>query len=512
MRITDIVQTFNDIVVADGASFLFDFPQGINKDRMQDYENGLFVLVPPESIALPKISSPRQTFKMSGYCLTTFYEAEKKEGTTQQQKWEEMELLAIKIINDVSEFREDNFGGDLQILSAKIVYNHEAFNDSLYGVNIEMEIWVKTDCDWKSPTPPITFTVIDGLNPNSPITVVGNNPYTCLVAPADMVVDFTVDNDTPDSGEEVQFSGTSTGEVPTKWFWDFGDGSDPVEGQSPKHTYNSFGKFTVLLSATNDTSGDGEEKEDFMDVQEGFVPWDTAETSFWLQSNLDTTVDGSNFLSQWDDQSVNAEIFIQVTASLQLLKVDSVLNGLPIIKKDAPTTNADKIYMLGKAPFADAGSAAFSTFFVTRLNSGGNNIQLMSCDRLINNTLRNSGFLFNHSGTQFDLFIYTSAGYVTHSWAYAETANFHIFEIASDGAADGSCTFSLYIDGVKQVDKVNQLKMNTDYASPPDTQIMGSGISSTNTHENATTGYVGKILTAGERTSIMDYLNLKYFP
>jgi len=47
----------------------------------------------------------------------------------------------------------------------------------------------------------------------------------------------------------IQFTETSSN-VPVSWFWDFGDGTTSTE-QNPSHSYNSVGKYTVRLDATN---------------------------------------------------------------------------------------------------------------------------------------------------------------------------------------------------------------------------------------------------------------------
>lgn len=48
----------------------------------------------------------------------------------------------------------------------------------------------------------------------------------------------------------VKFTDASTYD-PTEWYWSFGDGYSSV-AQSPSHTYNNAGTYTVALTATND--------------------------------------------------------------------------------------------------------------------------------------------------------------------------------------------------------------------------------------------------------------------
>jgi len=53
----------------------------------------------------------------------------------------------------------------------------------------------------------------------------------------------------PATGQSVAFTDTSTGS-PTAWSWTFGDGGSST-AQSPTHTYQSAGTFTVALKASN---------------------------------------------------------------------------------------------------------------------------------------------------------------------------------------------------------------------------------------------------------------------
>jgi PKD repeat protein len=99
---------------------------------------------------------------------------------------------------------------------------------------------------------------------------------------------FTAD---PTSGYEpltVQFSDASTGS-PTTWVWDFGDGSTSTE-QSPSHTYNTAGTYTVSLTATNDAGSDTETKTDLIEVRPMLVwgPYLTGTTTTGTVINTKT--------------------------------------------------------------------------------------------------------------------------------------------------------------------------------------------------------------------------------
>lgn len=96
------------------------------------------------------------------------------------------------------------------------------------------------------------------------------------------VADFTVSNRTPLEGETVTFIDTSTN-TPTKWNWDFGDGTTSTD-QHPSHPYLTAGTYTVSLTATNDYGSDTETKTDFISVTAEEVP----SAFFVLNENLAT--------------------------------------------------------------------------------------------------------------------------------------------------------------------------------------------------------------------------------
>jgi PGF-pre-PGF domain-containing protein len=86
-------------------------------------------------------------------------------------------------------------------------------------------------------------TVSDDITRSNYITP-GNGPSASFTA-------------SPLEGEAplaVQFTDTSTGN-PTKWEWDFGDGSKS-DVKSPSHTYSGAGTYTVKLTVTNSYGSD----------------------------------------------------------------------------------------------------------------------------------------------------------------------------------------------------------------------------------------------------------------
>lgn len=70
-----------------------------------------------------------------------------------------------------------------------------------------------------------------------------------ISAPPPPTAAFTYSPDSGDKPLPVSFTDASTGS-PTSWAWNFGDGSTATT-QNASHTYNSYGTFTVVLTATN---------------------------------------------------------------------------------------------------------------------------------------------------------------------------------------------------------------------------------------------------------------------
>ncbi len=66
--------------------------------------------------------------------------------------------------------------------------------------------------------------------------------------------------------QDVEFTDASTG-APVLWSWNFGDGTTSDE-QSPIHTYEEAGTYTVTLQIFNDASGsDVETKVDYITIR-----------------------------------------------------------------------------------------------------------------------------------------------------------------------------------------------------------------------------------------------------
>jgi PKD repeat protein len=79
-----------------------------------------------------------------------------------------------------------------------------------------------------------------------------------------MVADFSASIVTGPADLVVFFTDLSLGE-PFSWLWDFGDGYTSNE-QNPTHIYTEAGKYTVTLTAFNDTNIDTEIKVNYITV------------------------------------------------------------------------------------------------------------------------------------------------------------------------------------------------------------------------------------------------------
>jgi PKD repeat protein len=154
------------------------------------------------------------------------------------------------------------------------------------------------DVDWTASTPPVFANVnaqgIEILNsqiggsftvgifpptstPNRK-TIAGYNS-TLANAPAPFITityslgepqkpttDFVVNEPNPFAESEIKFTDKS-GNHPTSWAWDFGDGNSSST-QNPSHTYLVQGKYSVTLTASNEQGATTVSKTDYINVKE----------------------------------------------------------------------------------------------------------------------------------------------------------------------------------------------------------------------------------------------------
>lgn len=121
-------------------------------------------------------------------------------------------------------------------------------------LNTPLRLRVAADYDFSAPPMPCNdvdygqmedYTIIITPNPNPPTVAFSASPtYTC-------------------SGT-ICFTDESLN-VPTGWFWDFGDGNTSFQ-QSPCHTYTTDGTYTIILTATNANGSDADTLVNYVTV------------------------------------------------------------------------------------------------------------------------------------------------------------------------------------------------------------------------------------------------------
>ena len=149
-------------------------------------------------------------------------------------------------------FETDTFGTNLTI-------NNET--------SLELDFNLISGVDYLDNPVPVQAGKYDLILLNSGDTYYGFGLFT--VTPPDYglapVADFSTNKSgSICAGEYIQFTDESTN-VPTIWYWEFGDGNTSTE-QNPVFQYNAAGLFTVNLDASNAYGNDAENKPDYINV------------------------------------------------------------------------------------------------------------------------------------------------------------------------------------------------------------------------------------------------------
>ena len=98
-------------------------------------------------------------------------------------------------------------------------------------------------------------------------TVTETNYITVLAKPTQKpTAAFTADVKRGKVPLGVKFADTSTGGVPTSWYWDFGDGTTSDDAKTAVHTFTKPGTYTVTLTVTNDGGSDTVSKANYITV------------------------------------------------------------------------------------------------------------------------------------------------------------------------------------------------------------------------------------------------------
>jgi PKD repeat protein len=131
---------------------------------------------------------------------------------------------------------------------------------------------------------------------------------------ASLIVDFSVNDATPDTNQTVTFTDLTVGA--TSWVWNFGDGTTSTL-QNPTKSYRYAGTYTVTLAAENATTGAIETKVGFIVVTLQTIVQTNLQAYYKAPqgaspSNM-TLVSG--VISQWNDDTANAYHLTQGTAA-----------------------------------------------------------------------------------------------------------------------------------------------------------------------------------------------------
>jgi len=133
------------------------------------------------------------------------------------------------------------------------------------------------------------------------------------IPPADIpVANFTANRTSGTAPLAVQFIDTSLN-IPTSWFWDFGDGFTS-NGRNPVHTYQSPGTYTVSLNVSNPAGTSSLVRPDFITVHGGQLPpvagFTANTTSGTAPLSVQFTDTSSNNPGSWSwefgDQTISA--------------------------------------------------------------------------------------------------------------------------------------------------------------------------------------------------------------
>ena len=159
-----------------------------------------------------------------------------------------------------------------------------------------------------------TYTVI--------LTVEDENSYSSEIKTAFITVGgpivayFSADITEGNTPLEVQFSDESLGSV-TSWLWDFGDGNTSSE-QSPKHTYNIHGSFTIALTVNDGTNSDIETKIEYIDVSDQIVNIPDKNFKAALLTNVEININGD------DEIQLSEAIAYSDTIDVNLLSINDL--------------------------------------------------------------------------------------------------------------------------------------------------------------------------------------------
>lgn len=108
------------------------------------------------------------------------------------------------------------------------------------------------------------------------------------------------------------------------------------------------------------------------------LPTQISNLGLWLDANAGVTYDGSNLVSQWNDQSGNARNVTQSTTSRKPTFLSNYLNGKPVIDFYGSSSTAN--VLAGTDFMFDAGAASVFVVLASNnpVNPAGGNAYLIS--------------------------------------------------------------------------------------------------------------------------------------
>jgi len=148
--------------------------------------------------------------------------------------------------------------------------------------------------------------------------------FRLLSGGASLIVDFSVNDATPDTNQIVTFTDLTVGA--TQWLWDFGDGTSS-DLQSPTKIYQHEGTYTVTLCATNGSASGKEVKANYIVVS----------LQALITTNLQANYDANNYDNSTGtqlDSTLNAFNLTQGVLANRPSKTVGGLNGRDFISYD----------------------------------------------------------------------------------------------------------------------------------------------------------------------------------
>jgi len=96
--------------------------------------------------------------------------------------------------------------------------------------------------------------------------------YITVIDPKVPVADFSSNVTSGAAPLVVLLTDTSTGEAPTSWYWDFGDGINSKHAMNVTHTFTKPGNYTIGLTVENDAGNNTATKLEYIVVTDPNAP------------------------------------------------------------------------------------------------------------------------------------------------------------------------------------------------------------------------------------------------